>query len=75
MLSFHRFRGVNMNNKSKTALGIILSLLGALSGIVIFGTVIAYSFYLEGIRLIGVTKASIVSSIFIISFHREKKGG
>jgi drug/metabolite transporter (DMT)-like permease len=28
MLLFHRFRGVNMDKKSKTALGIILSLLG-----------------------------------------------
>lgn len=86
---------------------ISLSLIGAISGIIIFGTVIAYTFYLEGIHLIGATKASIVSSIepvsatvisalwlgtefsgadiigfimivstiFIISFHREKKGG
>lgn len=38
-------------------------LIGALSGIVIFGTVLAYTFYLEGIRLIGATKASIISSI------------
>lgn len=38
-------------------------LIAALSGIVIFGTVLAYTFYLEGIRLIGATKASIISSI------------
>lgn len=42
---------------------ISFSLIGALSGIVIFGTVLAYTFYLEGIRLIGATKASIISSI------------
>ena len=46
---------------------ISLSLIGALSGIIIFGTVIAYTFYLEGIRLIGATKASIVSSIEPVS--------
>lgn len=42
---------------------ISLPLIGAVSGIVILGTVLAYSFYLEGIRLIGATKASIISSI------------
>ena len=42
---------------------ISFSLVAALSGIVIFGTVLAYTFYLEGIRLIGATKASIISSI------------
>lgn len=42
---------------------ITLPLVGAVSGIVILGTVLAYSFYLEGIRLIGATKASIISSI------------
>lgn len=39
------------------------SLVAALGGIIIFGTVLAYSFYLEGIHLIGATKASIISSI------------
>lgn len=42
---------------------ISLPLIGAVSGIVILGTVLAYSFYLEGIRLIGAIKASIISSI------------
>ncbi|MBQ3006283.1 MAG: EamA family transporter [Clostridia bacterium] len=42
---------------------ISLPLIGAVAGIVILGTVLAYSFYLEGIRLIGATKASIISSI------------
>lgn len=42
---------------------ISLPLIGAVSGIVILGTVLAYSFYLEGIRLIGATKASIISSV------------
>ncbi len=42
---------------------ISVSLISALLGIIIFGTVIAYSFYLEGIHLIGATKASIISSI------------
>lgn len=42
---------------------ISVSLLGALAGIVILGTVLAYTFYLEGIHLIGATKASIISSI------------
>ncbi len=42
---------------------ISLPLVGAVSGIVILGTVLAYSFYLEGIHLIGATKASIISSI------------
>lgn len=37
------------------------------AAIVIFGTVIAYAFYLEGIRIIGATKASIVSSIEPVS--------
>ena len=46
---------------------ISLSLIGALSGIIIFGTVIAYTFYLEGIHLIGATKASIISSIEPVS--------
>lgn len=35
--------------------------------IIIFGTVLAYAFYLEGIRRIGATKASIVSSIEPVS--------
>lgn len=42
---------------------ISFSLVAALGGIIIFGTVLAYSFYLEGIHLIGATKASIISSI------------
>lgn len=42
---------------------ISLPLVGAMGGIIIFGTVLAYSFYLEGINLIGATKASIVSSV------------
>ncbi|MBR4859165.1 MAG: EamA family transporter [Clostridia bacterium] len=42
---------------------ISFSLIAALGGIIIFGTVLAYSFYLEGIHLIGATKASIISSI------------
>ena len=42
---------------------ISIKLLLATSGIVIFGTVFAYTFYLEGIHLIGATKASIISSI------------
>lgn len=42
---------------------ISLSLVGAMGGIIIFGTVLAYSFYLEGINLIGATKASIISSV------------
>ena len=42
---------------------ISLPLVGAVAGIVIFGTVLAYTFYLEGIHLIGATKASIISSI------------
>ena len=46
---------------------ITLSLVAALSGIIIFGTVIAYTFYLEGIHLIGATKASIISSIEPVS--------
>ena len=37
------------------------------AAIVIFGTVIAYAFYLEGIRIIGATRASIVSSIEPVS--------
>ncbi len=42
---------------------ISFSLIAALGGIIIFGTVLAYSFYLEGIHLIGATNASIISSI------------
>lgn len=42
---------------------ISLPLVGAVAGIVILGTVLAYTFYLEGIHLIGATKASIISSI------------
>lgn len=42
---------------------ITFSLVAALGGIIIFGTVLAYSFYLEGIHLIGATKTSIISSI------------
>ncbi len=39
------------------------SFIGALAGIIIIGTVLAYSFYLKGIHLIGATKASIISSV------------
>ena len=42
---------------------ISFSIIAALGGIIIFGTVLAYSFYLEGIHLIGATKASVISSI------------
>lgn len=42
---------------------ISLPLVGAVAGIVILGTVLAYTFYLEGIHLIGATNASIISSI------------
>ncbi len=42
---------------------ISLPLLGALAGVILLGTVLAYTFYLEGIHLIGATKASIISSI------------
>lgn len=37
------------------------------AAIIIFGTVIAYAFFLEGIRLIGPTRASIISSIEPVS--------
>lgn len=37
------------------------------AAIILFGTVIAYAFFLEGIRLIGATKASIISSIEPVS--------
>ncbi len=37
------------------------------AAIIVFGTVIAYAFYLEGIRLIGATRASIISSIEPVS--------
>ncbi len=47
----------------KTMPVISLPLIGAVSGIVILGTVLAYTFYLEGIHLIGATRASIISSI------------
>lgn len=46
---------------------ISLSLILALASIVIFGTVLAYSFYLEGIHLIGASKASVISSIEPVS--------
>lgn len=46
---------------------ISLPLIGAMAGIIILGTVVAYSFYLEGIHLIGATKASIISSIEPVS--------
>lgn len=46
---------------------ITFSLIAALAGVVILGTVIAYTFYLEGIHLIGATKASIISSIEPVS--------
>ena len=46
---------------------ISFSLIGALAGIIIFGTVMAYTFYLEGINLIGATKASVISSIEPVS--------
>lgn len=42
---------------------ITFSLIAALAGVIILGTVVAYTFYLEGIHLIGATKASIISSI------------
>lgn len=44
-----------------------LSLILALGGVIIFGTVIAYSFFLEGVHLIGASKASIISSIEPVS--------
>ena len=44
-----------------------LELFGALGGIIILGTVLAYSFYLEGIRRIGATRASVLSSIEPVS--------
>ncbi len=43
------------------------TLVGAMAGIIILGTVVAYSFYLESIHLIGATKASIISSIEPVS--------
>ncbi len=46
---------------------ISLALVGAMAGIILLGTVIAYTFYLEGIHLIGATKASIISSIEPVS--------
>jgi drug/metabolite transporter (DMT)-like permease len=46
---------------------ISISLILALGGVIIFGTVIAYSFFLEGVHLIGASKASIVSSIEPVS--------
>lgn len=46
---------------------ISFSLICAMAGIILFGTVIAYTFYLEGIHLIGATKASIISSIEPVS--------
>lgn len=46
---------------------ISLPLIGAMAGIILLGTVIAYTFYLEGIHLIGATKASIISSIEPVS--------
>ncbi len=46
---------------------ITFSLIAALAGVIILGTVIAYTFYLEGIHLIGATKASIISSIEPVS--------
>lgn len=46
---------------------ISLSLILALGGVIIFGTVIAYSFFLEGVHLIGASKASIISSIEPVS--------
>ena len=46
---------------------ISLPLILALGSIIIFGTVIAYSFYLEGIHLIGASKASVISSIEPVS--------
>ena len=46
---------------------ISLSLILALGSIIIFGTVLAYSFYLEGIHLIGAPKASVISSIEPVS--------
>lgn len=42
---------------------ISFSFIAALMGVIIVGTVLAYSFYLKGIQLIGATKASIISSI------------
>lgn len=46
---------------------ISFSLIAALAGVIILGTVVAYTFYLEGIHLIGATKASIISSIEPVS--------
>ena len=46
---------------------ISFSFVAALSGIIIFGTVIAYTFFLEGIHFIGATRASIISSIEPVS--------
>ena len=46
---------------------ISISLIFALGGVIIFGTVIAYSFFLEGVHLIGASKASIISSIEPVS--------
>ncbi len=46
---------------------ISISLILALASIVVFGTVLAYSFYLEGIHLIGAPKASVISSIEPVS--------
>lgn len=43
------------------------SLVFSTAAIIILGTVLAYTFYLEGIRRIGATKASIVSSIEPVS--------
>ncbi|MBQ3046143.1 MAG: EamA family transporter [Clostridia bacterium] len=39
------------------------SFVAALFGVILVGTVLAYSFFLKGIHLIGATKASIISSI------------
>lgn len=47
----------------ETMPAVSLPLIGAVAGIVVLGTVLAYTFYLEGIHLIGATNASIISSI------------
>lgn len=43
------------------------SLILAMAGIVIFGTVIAYTLYLDSIKLIGAGKASVLSSVEPVS--------
>ena len=54
-------------NPFESAPQISAKLILSVAAIVILGTVIAYTFYLEGVRLIGATKTSIVSSIEPVS--------